>query len=133
MKRIVLDASIVVKWIKPHNEKDIDQANEYFVQQLQGTIHVCAPALLEYEIHNTIARLTDKKPPILLTFLKNLNIELLPLTDRMTNFCYDLVHSHKITFYDAAYIAVADSLQCDMVTADKKLVDSVKLSYVKLL
>lgn len=133
MKKIVLDASVIIKWIKPQNEKSLDTANEYFVKQLQGQIRVCAPSLIEYELHNTISRLTDKNPPVLLTFIKNLDITLIPLSDSLTSNGYDLVHQYSISFYDAVYIAVAKSLDCSMITADKKLVNKVKLSCVKLL
>jgi predicted nucleic acid-binding protein len=32
----------------------------------------------------------------------------------------------KISVYDATYLALAASLRCDMVTADRKLIRSVK-------
>jgi len=38
---------------------------------------------------------------------------------------------YKITAYDANYIALAKKLHIDFVTADKKLVKKVNLSYVK--
>ena len=111
----------------------MDKANEYLIQQAQGLVDIYAPSLLDYELHNTLARLTNKRPPQLLTFIKNLDIRIIPLSDEIITETYHLFDSYSISFYDATYVALAKSLDCDLITADKKLVKAVNLPFVKLL
>ena len=55
------------------------------------------------------------------------------LDEELTLATVTLVRKYHISFYDAAYVALAKSLQCDLITADKKLVKAVNLPFVKLL
>lgn len=133
MEHVVLDASIIIKWIKPHNEAGVTESEEYFIKNAQGLIKVHVPTLLLYEVHNTIARLSDKTPQKLGIFMNHLELDEHGLIDVSVKYAYDLCRRYCISFYDASYIALAHELKCDFITADIKLVKKVSLPFVKSL
>jgi len=64
MNLIVLDASVIVKWVKPENEDKVSESNQYLIDHTQGIVQVHSPTIVYYELHNTIACLTrDIRPP----------------------------------------------------------------------
>lgn len=66
--------------------------------------------------------------------LYELNLDIIaPLPD-MLNLTTQLAYHYDITFYDAAYLTLAQELGLQFVTADEKLYNKVKkLSFVNLL
>jgi len=69
-----------------------------------------------------------------LTDLLSIQLSFAETTPDLLKLVYSLASRYEITFYDATYVALAKSLKCDFVTADKKLVEATKtLKFVKLL
>ncbi len=56
------------------------------------------------------------------------------LTEKLAQAAATLSKDYKISAYDAAYVALAQSLGCQFITADKKLYRKIKsLELVRLL
>lgn len=114
MKSLVVDSSIVLKWLR--DEEDSDQAralaHEYLV----------APPLLQLEVINVAARKWRWQEEALLELVhqlerSGLTIDEPPLTGiaRWT--------ARGLTAYDASYVALAELHQCRLVTTDTEILE----------
>jgi predicted nucleic acid-binding protein len=132
---LVLDASVVIKWFL--EEKSSKEALRYRQQHLEGKISLVAPALLPFEIVNALCTKTKTKLPTILEAIevyKFTGITEYFLTEKLAQAAATLSKNYKISAYDAAYVALAQDLGCQFITADKKLYRKVKSSkFVKFL
>jgi predicted nucleic acid-binding protein len=88
-----------------------------------------APDLLVHEITNVAVNKLRRGEPLdllrqRLANFGNLAIELVPPDIALT---LDLAARFKLTAYDAAYLALAGTLQCPLCTFDKRLADAAQL------
>lgn len=136
MRHIVIDASVVLKWYlsdEEHGEKALDildgHASDHF------SLH--APALLEFEVANGLtiakrrARVGDNDVLKAMDGFTGIGIKLYPLSPLFRK-VLDYSDKYGISAYDAAYVALAEDLKANVVTADKRLFNSTrKLKLVK--
>ena len=139
MKRLVIDASVVLKWYltdEEYGEKALNLLSKYISNELD----FLAPSLLEYEVVNglTIAqkrgRIKEEKILLAIDGFMDLNIKLKDLSQfypRVLYYCK--VYNRSV--YDASYLAVAEREGIAMITGDKRLYNAVKkdLKWVKWL
>jgi len=135
---LVLDASVITKWF--FEEEDTDQALKLLEKHKLETIQINVPVLLFFEFGNTVVKKfredidTRKEFNRNLTDLLSIQLSFAETTPDLLKLVYSVASRYEITFYDATYVALAKSLKCDFVTADKKLVEATKaLKFVKLL
>lgn len=124
MNKLVVDASVVVKWFVP--EVDTDNA----VAILESSKELWVPDLTISEIGNILwkkYRLKELSKTEVMTIGKELNncpmrihnsIELVEAT-------LEIATTFDRTFYDSLYLALAVQLDCEFVTADKKLFNAI--------
>jgi predicted nucleic acid-binding protein len=121
MKRVVLDASVVLKWFLP-DEEESRTALEFLEKHLAGEIQLVAPSLLEYEVLNGLlyagkkGRIKEDIVRKAAEGLAGLGIELRPPSARVLKFA----GAFGISIYDAAYLAVAEAEGCPLITADNR-------------
>ncbi len=135
MKRIVIDASVVLKWYLSDEEHG-DRALDILEGHASDRLSLHAPALLEFEVANGLAiakrrgRVGDDDVLKAMDGFTELGIKLYPLSSffpKVIAYC----DRYKISVYDAAYIALAGELKTNVVTADKRLFNSTrKLRFV---
>lgn len=130
MKRLIIDASVVLKWYLA-DEEDGGQALSLLEKYVAGKLNLMAPFLLEYEVANGLniakkkGRIDEKEVIKALDGFVNLDIELRPLSStyaKALHYC----NLYNITAYDASYVALAENERVPLVTADKKLYNSLK-------
>jgi predicted nucleic acid-binding protein len=136
VKRIVIDASVVLKWYLSDEEHG-DRALDILEGHASDSISLHAPALLEFEVANGLAiakrrgRVEDEAALKAMEGFTEIGIELYPLSPlfpKVLAYC----DRYKISVYDAAYVALADDLKTKVVTADKLLFKSTRnLKFVK--
>jgi predicted nucleic acid-binding protein len=114
---IVVDASIVCDFL-------INPADYPEVVTLLSSNTIAAPSLLQYEIGHALRRLnligilTDEQAAQTLDAFMQMqidthaNVALMPRTWALR---------HNMTFYDASYVALAESLGVPLFTKDKRL------------
>jgi predicted nucleic acid-binding protein len=56
--------------------------------------------------------------------LRDLRVEFVEPDTMMLARAGELAVDHRITIYDAVFAALADHLDCELVTADRKLIES---------
>ncbi len=136
MKCIVIDASVVLKWYLSDEELE-EKALHVLEAHASDRITLHAPALLEFEVANGLtiakrrARVGMDAACKAMEGFAELGIELYPLSSLFPK-VLDYADRHKISAYDAAYVALADDLETHVVTADKRLFNSTRqLTLVK--
>ncbi len=127
---IVADASVVLKWFR--QEEPLSPAALALLRRhLTGEVALCAPDILLYEVSNVLVHKPDIDEEQLLTFLsdlRSLRLSIVPVDWGLLNTAvllsarYSVPHrSPGPTVYDASYVALAESLDCEFVTADQRL------------
>lgn len=139
MKRLVIDASVVLKWYltdEEYGEKALNLLTKYISNELD----FLAPSLLEYEVVNGLiiaqkrGRIKEEKILLAIDGFMDLNIKLKDLSQLYPRVLY-YCKIYNRSVYDASYLAIAESEGIAMITGDKRLYNAVKedLKWVKWL
>jgi predicted nucleic acid-binding protein len=131
LTRIVCDASVIFKWTVPgSSEADAGDALALLQDHLSGARRIFVPALLFYELANILvcgkakASLPVIRQELALVHALALDVQLPSPGGDVA--AARFARETRISVYDATYLALAASLRCDLVTADRKLIRSVK-------
>ncbi|MEM2585199.1 MAG: type II toxin-antitoxin system VapC family toxin, partial [Thermoproteota archaeon] len=113
MERIVIDASVAVKWFVP--EKDSDKALKLRELYLNGALEIVAPTLIYYEVANALRfhpyyRLSEKELLKATSALKNMQIAIEP-TVKTWRKAFEISALDKVSVYDAIYLATSISFK----------------------
>ena len=121
MTDVVLDASVVAKWFRSTNERRVVEALALRTAFGSGEIGVIAPSLLPLELINIAGRKWHwdrAQLEALAHEIEELGFEFvepdLRSVARLT--------AAGLTAYDAAYVAIADDHELQLVTDDERLV-----------
>ena len=119
---IVPDASVLLKWIlRTEDEPDRDQALELKKAWLDDTCELVVPSLWVFEVGNVLGLKHPATAALLLQAMLDLGIREegphLYLAAIVS-----LMREYKVTFYDAAYHALAIRHRGTMLTADRAYV-----------
>lgn len=120
--KTVIDASIVVKWFT--KEQGHTQAKALRDSHIQHEIELTAPDLLLFELANALSYNKNLTPEDVKQAIKTINmiqVTLVPPTETLINRAIDVAEKHGITIYDASYLALAEILEINLITADEKL------------
>ena len=136
MYKLVVDASIVIKWLNPH-ELLADKANLIRKDYENGLISLRVTVFWDYEVTNGINKavvrchLSEEEGKDALALLLALRAEKEPLPSPKES--YILARKYKRSVYDSWYLYIAEETGCEFWTADRKLYNAVKnnLSFVK--
>ncbi len=136
---VVVDASLALKWVL--DESDSDLADRLLDGWVNEGMDVIAPALLAYEVANTLHRqvvkgkLTYEEARRALTDLFATGVLLkFSLYEDISAQAMEFAHEFGLpATYDAHYLALAHSEDCEFWTADTRLWNTVKgkLSWVR--
>lgn len=122
MTPIILDSSVVVKWIISENEKYLEQADK-LLERIKSKSLICyAPELLKYEIGNVMISKQCTTSYINLAFetIYSLPISFIACDLRLAYDTAKISKESGITFYDALFIALAKKLKATLITDNIK-------------
>ncbi len=125
---IVLDASVVLKWIFS-DEDGGERAAGFKEDHVGGHEIIAVPDLLFYEIGNALAtrtRLSETAIAEAFSLLWEFSLERFDLGLDEFQDGLALSRKYRITLYDAAYVELSRRLKCTFVTADRKLYEKIK-------
>ena len=125
---IVLDASVVLKWIFA-DEDGGEKATRFKEAHVSGHEIIAVPDLLFYEIGNVLAtktRLSEAAIAEAFSLLWEFSLERFDLGLDEYQSSLALSRKYKLTLYDAAYVELSRRLKCTFVTADRKLHEKIK-------
>jgi predicted nucleic acid-binding protein len=123
---VVVDASVAFKWLIPDAaEEDVPAAKALLVDHMEGRVEISVPALLYYEVAN-ILLFGRSRPPAgeaaeALGDLFSIPLAVVPPASDTGAVALQLAAAHGLSYYDAAYVALAEALDCVLVTADQRL------------
>lgn len=132
---VVIDASVAYKWFAKE-EEDRDFAVKILKKHLEKTQIIIVPELVFYELANawvTKGSLTEDEIKDNLKAFQKYSLKIIPIDFNLINQIVNFSKKHSITAYDAAYAVLAKKNDCDLITADIKFADKVKLPFVKKL
>lgn len=125
MTPIVLDTSVIFKWSRQiYEEPFVPQALRLLDQHLRREFQIHVPSLLFYELGNTIKQKKHLLPHdgeniLLHIFTFGLVVhDIDPMSAVQT---YRIAATYDLSFYDAAFVALAHENTCALITADQKL------------
>lgn len=119
MKKVVVDASVALKWFVPEIH------SEAAVRLLDPVIVVYAPDLIGPEFGNILwkkvrrAEITHDEAHEILAAFVALPLEIRPSTALLAG-AFELAVEFDRSVYDSLYLALAVAEECVMVTADAK-------------
>ena len=122
--KIVLDASIGVKWFRYENESNTDLANKLLQQQFQNEIEIIVPDLFFFEIINTLLSKKYLNVDDIYSASESLhlmNMKVIFPNKKIIDTSINIVDRTKLTLYDSLYISVAISEQALLLTEDKEI------------
>ncbi len=130
MKKIIIDASVALKWFladEENGEKALMLLDTYVSDQMD----ILAPALLECEVINGLivamrkGRVEEGEIFKALEGFAHLKIDLRPITHLYSKVLKNSM-DYNLSAYDACYLALAEAEETPFVTSDKKLFSSAK-------
>ena len=124
---LVVDASVSLKWVLD-DEAEIASSVALRDDATHGRILMLAPSLWIYEITNALVvaylrdRIDRSQSSLALALLQDLGVR---LADPEPEDCLDIATRFEISGYDAAYVALAEALEADLWTGDRRLCEKV--------
>ncbi len=120
--KIVVDTSVLIKWIKTKDEELVNEARRLLTEIERRPLEVHVPALLLYEVGNILLLKTDLESAGLNDAISNLEalpFAVAPPATPLLRRAARLGKEFNLTFYDASFLALAVELDCPFVTADR--------------
>lgn len=136
-KRIVIDASVALKW-RLRDEEATTQADAILDDFLAGRLELLTPTLFDYEITNALRvavtrrRLSEVDAAAALNDFALYSVVRHDFT-ALATLAFQLSGQHQRSAYDSAYMALAQSQDVWFYTGDKRLHNAVgdTLAWVK--
>lgn len=123
VRRLVLDSSVIIKWLNTVNESHIKNADKILSEALGGSVELLAPELAKYEIGNVLLhskKLTVKEVQTPLVAFYAYPINFVSQSEELANETYIMAQVGKITYYDASFMALAKHENAILVTDNPK-------------
>jgi predicted nucleic acid-binding protein len=120
---VVLDTSVVVKWYR-QGEILAAPALKLRAAYLDGQTAVFVPALLAYELAKVLRYKTDLTAGQVQDAIRSLfdmGLEWVLPTSAAMRRAAEIAYACETTIYDAAFVALAESLSAIYITADERL------------
>lgn len=111
MKKIVVDSTVIIKWLNKNNELNIDQADKILEHVYAGKITLFAPELAKYEIGKVLLlgkkmSQTESKTPLSLLF--DLPIQFVPQSQQLSKESYAIAQAYGLNYHESVFLAVAE-------------------------
>lgn len=127
----IVDASVATKWYL-RDEKDTSKADAILHGHVEGTAPLLAPQIIRYEVTNSLLRAVRNNRIDQVYALRATRrfhalriVEASDSEERLA-LAVELAYGMGISFYDAVYVALAEELGQQVVTANRVLYDRVE-------
>jgi predicted nucleic acid-binding protein len=132
VKELVVDSSVAIKWFVPQHNSP--KAREILDAFKDTDLAFLAPDLIYAEVGNVIWKLhrfqgvSQVDTEAILNTFQAIDFVITPSSSLLAD-AYRLAIAHQRTVYDSLYLALSLERQCQFVTGDEKLVNSVCRSF----
>ena len=105
---VVPDASVILKWVfKAPKEDHTEQALLLLGEWVEGRINLIVPALWCFEVGNILGLKSANLASETMALLLDYQFEEQAINTEICRVIFSIMDDCKVTFYDAAYHAVA--------------------------
>lgn len=121
--RVIVDSSIIVKWLNTTDEQYVEEANNLLNDALNRKVELLAPELAKYEVGNVLLKgkqLTSQEAYISLATVHALPISFIPDSEELAKETYAQAYTNNITYYDASFLALAKHHNVNLITENIK-------------
>jgi len=119
---VCVDTSVAYKWFAPAEEPGLDEAMDLLRAHRDGEVDLLAPSLMRIELLNALryAGYCAEDLAGAVHDLTRFHIEFVDASDDVLSHAGLLALDHKLSVYDALFLAMAIERDCVLVTADRK-------------
>lgn len=119
---VVVDSSVIVKWITAEKENLLSEADKLLKDAQREQLDIVSPTLAVYEAGNAIRfkKFSQTEKIICLENLYSLPIKYYTSNFEEAQLAIKIALEHKITYYDAVFIVLAQKLDSPLITANPK-------------
>lgn len=124
MRTLVVDTSVVVKWILPKNESGVSEAELLIEAMREGKLTVFVPELVKYEVGNVWIKgklLSTTQIKVVSELFYALPLQFVAEDEQQANLSCKIAEKYLITYYDAVFLALAKLKKTKLVTDDNKM------------
>lgn len=128
LPEFVLDTSVALKWFLLRDEADRDRALALRRALLEGRVMLRAPELLAIELANVLVagrKFTARQAASAVAALRNLALQFHPLEWQTLSLAVELASESEAAVYDCLFLAMAETCDCLLVTADESFLRKV--------
>lgn len=132
--KIVVDSSVIVKWLNTTDEENVESATNLLSDALDRKVELIVPELAKYEVGNVLLKskqLTSQEAFISLGTIHVLPLEFIAENEALAKETFQLAYTNEITYYDAAFLALAKDYNATLVTENIK--HQGKISGIKVI
>jgi predicted nucleic acid-binding protein len=132
----IIDASVILKWFIDEEPDATYRARKIRDSYLKGLKQIFIPDFLFVEIANVLAfykKISDSQIETIWSKLNQFNLPSMPIGLEFLTKSLKISRKYGISVYDAIYVTLAIEKECQLITADKKLVKAVNEPFVRLL
>lgn len=124
MDKVVVDSSVIVKWLNQKEESNLDQAEKLFLRSVKDkTVQLITPELAKYEVGNVLSvgkKLESNLLNEALEFFYSIPIDFVKDNLSLSTLSSQLTKKYSITYYDASFTALAKQEKATLVTDNPK-------------
>lgn len=136
MKQVLCDASVVVKWFLDEPGPETGAARALADRAADEQIELHVLDLTYHEVGNTLVAKRGVPGAVAAALLDKIEAVCgtgLPLAGSARAAACELVAERGLTFYDAAYVAMAQQLEMPLVSADRTMLAAGGVSASRML
>lgn len=123
MKTLVIDTSVIIKWINKDNEINSEKADIILDDVKNNKIELIVPELCKYEVGNVLfygKKLNPKDASIAFKAFYSLPITFISESEELARETYNFAFNCRITYYDASFMSLAKQYNATLVTDNIK-------------
>jgi predicted nucleic acid-binding protein len=120
--KFVVDTSVVLKWFRSENEQRVEEARAFLDALVAGEIAIWAPPILHLEVLNVAAKKWKWQAPDLGTLANDVNGLGIEFQEVASVLLVPWI-AVGMTAYDAAFVALAESIGASVISDDRRLVE----------
>ncbi|MBU3979235.1 type II toxin-antitoxin system VapC family toxin [Patescibacteria group bacterium] len=120
---MVIDSSVIVKWLNQKDEENMGKADQILQDTRVGKIELIAPELAKYEVGNVLLKgkqLTPQEADISVETMYALPITFITDSRDLSREAFLIAYNYGITYYDASFLSLAKLYNATLVTANAK-------------